>query len=328
MPKLVEHQDHPRRVLLITSTGLRKEWVDAMRPDVPDVQLATAEDTTEAISREIEGSSALINCPRRLFSDELLQRAPNLEWIHVGGAGCEEFLIPSLVNSDIVLTNGKVIQGPEVADHALALVLALTRNLHYVLRGRPLANAPRPIELRGKVALVIGLGGIGMLVAERLHACGMTVNGVDPGYVPMVQSVTRQFLPEQLLEALPGADVVVVAAPRTDRTYRVMNAAAFAAMKRGAIFVAVSRGTLIDTAALVQALQAGQVSAAGLDVTDPEPLDAQHPLRAMDNVIVTPHIAGLSDHNRERSFTLIRQNVANYARRLPLINIVDKERGY
>ena len=87
MPSLNARKDEPRRVLLITSTGLRKEWVDAMRPEVPDVHLATAEDTTEAITREIAGASALINCPRRLFSAELLQRAPTLQWIHVGGAG-------------------------------------------------------------------------------------------------------------------------------------------------------------------------------------------------------------------------------------------------
>lgn len=287
----------------------------------------TAPDDPDAIRACISGVHALIGCPRACFNAELLQRArPTLRWIHVPGAGCEEFLIPELVATDVILTAGRIIQGPSVADHALALLLALTRNLAYVLRG--IANPPRPIELRGKGALVVGLGGIGLLVAERLRAFGMRVIGVDPEVVPMLQAVDRVDPPERLYEALGAADIVVVTAPLTPATRRRFSAHEFAAMLPHAIFINVARGRIVDTEALTDALRCGRIRAAGLDVTDPEPLPDDHPLRSMSNVVITPHIAGPSDGNRERSTALIVRNIERYAQGLPLLNVVDKIRGY
>lgn len=324
------------RILIVTSTGIPSVRVDAFRASVPTADIVSVGDSREAMYTTVAGAHALIGCPRPLFDRALLARArETLRWIHVPGAGCEEFLIPELVASDIVLTNGRIIQGPEVADHALALLLALTRNLHLVLRGhvghrtRPSdMDMPRPIELRAKVAVVVGVGGIGLLIAERLAACGMRVIGVDQECVPMVRSLERWVPSSQLQDVLPQADVVVVSAPATDATRKMFGAEVFRCMKPAAFFINVCRGALVDTDALTAALAQGRIRAAGLDVTDPEPLPDDHPLRTMANVIITPHIAGPSDQNRERSHALIQENVVRFVHGTPLMNVVNKHLGY
>jgi phosphoglycerate dehydrogenase-like enzyme len=317
------------RVLLITSTGFTPDRVDELRKKIPGADFVTAPDNLDAINDAVAGVNGLVGCPRWAFSADLLRRAGNgLGWVHVGGAGCEEFLIPEFVASDIILTNGRIIQGPEVADHAMALLLSVTRNLHLIIAGKTAQPMPRPLELRGKTMLVVGLGGIGMLVAERAAAFGMRVIGINPDYVPMLSMIERVLPPERMHEVLPEADVVAVVAPNTPATRGMFGHAEFAAMKPSAYFIAVSRGKLIDTNALTNAMNNSAITAAGLDVTDPEPLPDDHPLRHMDNVVITPHIAGLSEHNRQRSFDLIQDNLERFTNGLPLYNIVDKELGY
>ena len=316
------------RILIVHSTGITQERVAMLQRQRSPVEFIAVSDTKKEIFDALEGVNAMIGCPRSFFGAELLQKAsPSLQWVHVNGAGCEEFLIPELIQSTIVLTNGRVIQGPEVADHALALLLTLTRNIHYVLRGST-EGMPRPLELRGKIATVVGVGGIGMLIAERLRACGMRVWGIDDQYVPMIQAIEQQYLPSAWEHALSQSEVVVNATPVTPRTRKMFGQREFMAMKRSCFFVNVSRGVIVDTEALVQALRTGTIAAAGLDVTDPEPLSADHPLRVMPNVVITPHIAGPSDHNRERSLVLIEQNIERFISGQPLLNIVDKQLHY
>ncbi len=316
------------RIVLCTSTGFPAAQVAEIQAAADGVEIDAVADTRDAIWKAIPGASALIGCPRMIFSDALLAAAgPSLRWMHASGAGCEEFITPGLQAHTLVLTNGRIIQGPEVADHAVALLLAIARNIHAALRGRP-AKPSRPIELRGKTAAVVGLGGAGLLAAERLHAFGMRVVGVNPQPLPMLSLLDDVVPPDRLREVLPGADAVLMAAPHTPQTDKLFGAAEFALMKPTAIFVNVSRGKTVDTDALTAAVKQGRPGSAGIDVTDPEPLPPDHPLRHMDNVIVTEHQAGLSDHNRRRSFELIKINVARFAAGVPLLNIVDKQLGY
>ena len=257
------------RVLIVVSSGFPEEQLDEIRKSTPGAELVAAtDDTVTDLAVEID---ALIGCPRRAFTAELLVRAgESLRWVHGSGAGVEEFLIPEFVNSEITFTNGKVIQGPEVSDHAMALLLALARNLHLVIRGESPKAMPRPIELRGKNALVVGLGGVGLLIAEKASAFGMNVSGVDHGNLPPMLSFLEQvYRPEDLDKALPGADAVLVAAPRTEITRGIFGAEQFKLMKRSAYFVNVSRGALVKTDDLTEALRQGLIAGAGLDVTDP-----------------------------------------------------------
>ncbi|MEW5728910.1 MAG: D-2-hydroxyacid dehydrogenase [Pseudomonadota bacterium] len=313
--------------MIVLSRGLLREQADEMVSGI-DAEFVFAQDNRDDIWAAASDLDGIVNCPRALFDPPLLAKLqPRLKWVHNGGAGVETFMFPEFVNSGIVFTNGRIIQGPECSDHAMALLLALTRNLHLILRGKT-AEMPRPIELLGKTAAVIGCGGIGLLTAEKLAAHGVKVIGIDEDYIPMVSFISKLHNVDNGLEILGECDFVVMAAPHTFRTARIMDAHAFSCMKRGSYFVNVSRGTTVDTDALVEALKSGHLAGAGLDVTSPEPLPADHPLRQMDNVIITPHSAGLSDFNRQRSLEVIRGNIKRFVAGQPLCNEVDKSRGY
>lgn len=318
-----------KRIMIVTSTGFTTQNADSTVARHGDVEFVFPQDNAEAIREAIPGCHALINCPRHIIDNALLRLgAPTLTWVHCGGAGVEQYLFPELVDSDIILTNGRVIQGPEVADHALALTLALTRNINRLLLGQAYGEMPRPIELRGKTCLVFGLGGIGLLVAERVKGFGMHVLGLADDMVPMVGCVDEFYMPGDLLGQLPRADLVICAAPSTEQSRSVFDGSAFDAMKQGAFFVNVSRGSLVVTDDLVAALEAGRLAGVGLDVTDPEPLPDDHPLRTAGNVLLTPHMAGPSDHNRQRSYDLVQENIRRFCAGETLLNIVDKRKGY
>jgi len=319
--------DQPK-ILLIRSAGFPQDWVDEMRATFPGVEFMVADDNAEAIHAAVPGAHVLVGCPRPIFTPDLLAKAKNLVWVHGTGAGVEQFIFPEFVNSPILFTNGRIIQGPEVADHALALILALTRNVSRMLKGQPRSEMPRAIELRKKTCLVYGLGGIGLLVAERVKAFGMSVIGIANDLPPMVSLVDEFYGPEEFLAQLPRAQVVVCAAPNTVCTRQVIDAAHFAAMPEDSIFVNVSRGAIVDTEALTDAVRAGKFRGVGLDVTDPEPLPQEHPLWSFPHVLITPHMAGPSDHNRRRSFELVRTNIARFLRGENLLNVVNKDLGY
>jgi phosphoglycerate dehydrogenase-like enzyme len=324
----VDMPEERTSIVLVISRGFPTSWADEIINEYKHAKFQTPNDGLQSIQNAIVGAHALINCPRPLYDDNLIDLSGGtLRWIHIGGAGVEEFLTPRLVSSDITLTNGRIIQGPEVADHALALILALTRNIHHVLRGQPATN-PRPIELRGKSAVVVGVGGIGMLIAERLRGFGVQVTGVDENYTPMMGSLQDVITPDHFFDVLPFADLVVCAAPSTHKSRKMFNKTAFSLMKKTAFFVNVSRGALVDTEAMTQCLLNDGLSGIGLDVSDPEPLPSNHPLQNDARVVITPHIAGLSEHNRDRSKALAKKNIGRFLRNEPLFNVVNKTQGF
>lgn len=316
------------KILLVRSTGFPQEWVEEMRATFLDVDFLVADDNAESIAAAVPDAHVLVGCPRHIFTPSLLAKAKNLVWVHCTGAGVEQFIFPDFADSEILFTNGRIIQGPEVADHALALILALSRNVSRLLKGQPRNDMPRAIELRKKTCLIYGLGGIGLLVAERVKAFGMSVIGIANDLPPLVSIVDEFFGPEKFLAQLPRAEVVVCATPNTERTRQVIDTTHFAAMKDDSIFVNVSRGAVVDTEALANAVRTGKFRGVGLDVTDPEPLPVDHPLWLFPEVLITPHMAGPSDHNRRRSFELVRDNIARFLHGENLFNVVNKKLGY
>jgi len=318
------------KLIWVTSSGFAPEWGEEILQKYSKVaDFVFVPDTQKDIYNKAEDCDALISCPRHIWSDQLLvQLGPRFRWMHAGGAGIEEFLTPGLIGSDVVFTNGRIIQGPEVADHALCLLLAMTRRLNLILRGHTLQPFQRPIELRGKKALIYGLGGIGMMIVERLIGFGVKMIGVNPDYVPMTYMLEKVVPPELLLEVISDCDIVISAAPNTSESYKRFGEREFLAMKKEAYFVNVSRGQLVDVDALAKVMATGHLAGAGLDVTDPEPLPEKHPLHSLDKVIISPHIAGLSECNRKRSFTLTIENIARFIEGRPLFNIVNKQLGF
>ena len=238
----------------------------------------------------------------------------------------------ALRDSEIILTNNKIVQGPEIADHALAMLLMLSRNLYILYKNdqQQIWN-PRSfhgIELRGKTAVVIGVGGIGTQIALRANAFGMKVIGVDREDKPFVPFVEKFVKPDQLDEVLPQADVVFTSVPDTPQSRKMMGASQFALMKKNSYFIAVSRGKIYDMGGLVKALDEKRLAGAGVDVTDPEPLPKDHPLWKFENAIITPHIAGRSDQDAGRMVGTIQENIRRFVAGKPLIHVVDKKKGY
>jgi D-2-hydroxyacid dehydrogenase (NADP+) len=260
----------------------------------------------------------------------------NLKWVQVMSAGVENVLFMSggsdLRDSNIVLTNNKIVQGPEIADHAMAMLLMLSRDLRKYIADDQQENWDGRrfggIELNGKTAVVIGVGGIGMQIATRAWAFGMNVIGVDPEDKPFSPFLKKVVKPDQLDEVLPQADVVFISTPHTEKSHKMMGAQEFELLKPHSYFVAVSRGGIYDMGGLVKALDSKRLAGAGVDVTDPEPLPKGHALWKFNNVVITPHIAGRSDKDNERMVGTIKENIKRFVDGKPLVNVVDKQKGY
>jgi len=317
-----------KKILIVSSTGLISDQINKLVSVNRDVEIINSTDDEISIKNNINDVNALINCPRNIFSNEIFSKIKNtLEWVHIGGAGCEEYLFPEFVESNVLLTNGKIIQGPEVSDHAIALILSITRNLNYIVKNKA-DDMPRPIELRGKTALILGIGGIGSLLAEKLSVFGVNIIGVDEKLVPLYSFINEFYYQQDLEKVISKADIVISAVPSTDSSNKIFSANLFEKMKDGVIFINISRGKIVKTDDLLKYLKKDKFLGIGLDVTDPEPLSKSHELRNDVRVVITPHIAGPSDHNRHRAIEVLYKNLSNYIHGYPLINIVNKKLGH
>jgi phosphoglycerate dehydrogenase-like enzyme len=268
------------------------------------------------------------------FIDAQHIRAGNkLRWVQQSSAGVEGVVnIPELVERDIILTNMQRTFAPEIADQAIAYLLAFTRSLMYFIRKPPEAAWRHPPEivfeeLQGKTMLLIALGGIGSEIARRAFGFGMRVLATDPKVIEKPLFVDELHKPDAFHHLLPRADVVASAVPLTSLSRRMIGERKFGMMKRGTILINVSRGDVVDTDALIAALDRGRVAASGLDVTDPEPLPAGHALWKR-NVFITPHSAGPSPGGQRRAHKLFRENFRRFAAGEMLLNIVDKKARY
>lgn len=315
------------RTVLVT--GLPADEIAQLRAVAPaNVRITTTD--SASFLRDLAEADALIGGLNR----QNFPVARKLKWVQTLSAGVENILFPELVASDVVLTNAKIVMGPNIADHAFALLLTITRKLNVAIADqkeeawRRGTYTDKLIELDGKTALIIGMGGIGMQIAQRAKGFGMRVVGVDPKDIPLSVLVDEVVQPDRLDEVLPGADVVFVAAPLTNASRGMMGPAQFDRMKQGSYFIAVSRGGLYQTPALVKALDSGRLGGAGLDVTDPEPLPAGSALWKFNNVVITPHVAGQGDGMPARRLEVIKENVKRFGAGRPLLNVVDKQAGY
>ncbi|WP_148716129.1 D-2-hydroxyacid dehydrogenase [Chitinolyticbacter meiyuanensis] len=264
--------------------------------------------------------------------DRLLALAPRLRWLQAFGAGVDRWLTPSFIDSDIVLTNASGIHGIQIAEHTLSLLLAFARGLPTLIRGQNevLHHPPlRQFELAGQTLLIVGFGRIAEALAPRAAALGLKVIGARRRIGgPLPEGLDRLVVLDALPDALAAADHVVSILPLTPQTQGFFDATRFAQIKHGAHFYNVGRGASVDHAALAGALASGKLAGAGLDVTEPEPLPADHPLRRLPNVLLTAHTAGASPHYQERALAIALENLSRFQSGRPLVNVVDKRTGY
>ena len=262
----------------------------------------------------------------------LLAAAKKLRWIQATSAGLDGYYFPELRDSEVTVTNLRGIYSDVIAEHVFALLLSMARGIPAYFRsqqeGRWENNDIPVIHVAGTTLGVLGLGGIGLAVAERGHAFGMRVLALDPAPKGRPDYVERIYGVHELHEMLGEVDFFVICVPHTGETDRMIDAAALKAMKPSAIFINIGRGKVVDLAALTRALGNGEIAGAGLDVFEEEPLPEGHPLWAMENVMITPHVAAISDRIEDRRIGLILENIQRFRDGEPLLNVVDNKRGY
>jgi phosphoglycerate dehydrogenase-like enzyme len=272
------------------------------------------------------------------LQQEQLASARNLRWVHSPSAAVNQLLFPEFINSDIVLTNGSDVNGPVVAEHVMALILALAKNLPQAMKFQARHvwgqeemwhSFPRPREIAGATLGLVGVGSIGSRVAKHASAMGMRVISVRENLdKPKPVGVEAVFPTSEIDMLLSQSDYVALTVPVTPTTVGLMSAARFAKMKPGACLINVGRGSLIDEEALLKALQQKQITGAALDVFEQEPLAADSPLWDLENLLITPHTAGLTEKLWDRQYDLISENLRRYLAHQPLLAVVDKQKGY
>lgn len=313
--------------ILVTRVGDELESLQALLPDTEFVAVSSAAEALENVA----DVDAIIG----ICTEALLAAASDAVWIQIFSAGAERCVnLPAVASGKVLLTNMQKMSAPVIGEHAVAMMLALARRLPVFSRGMEKGVWMRSAEatsamfpVSGKTMLVVGLGGIGTETAARGAALGMRVIATRNRSRDGPSFVTYVGLSDELLDLVGQADVIVNALPLTEATRGLLDTEFFGATKRGALFVNVGRGATVDTEALTEAIRSGQLGGAGLDVTHPEPLPADHPLWQLENVIITPHVAARGSE-RERRFTLLKENLRRYAAGERLLNVVDPQRGY
>lgn len=266
-----------------------------------------------------------------------VKTAKHLRWIHSPAAAVHTLIIPEIVNSDIVITNAREVHGPVVAEHVFALIFALAKKIPDAVRlqqkrewgqQRMWDELPRVREVAGATLGLIGLGAIGRALVRSAKALGMRVIAAREHPEKGTEGADQVFGPTQIDEVFRQSDYIVLAVPFTESTTALANLARIALMKPGACLINVGRGPLLDENALAAALTTRKIAGAALDVFPKEPLDPQSLLWDLPNLLITPHIAALTDKLWERHYALFAENLRRYLDRKTLLGVVDKHKGY
>jgi len=264
--------------------------------------------------------------------------AQKLRWIHAPTAAVHQLLFPELVASNVVLTNAHEVHGPVVAEHVIALIFALAKKIPQAARLQQRRTwgqdamwneGPRPREVADATLGLIGLGSIGNRVARMAASLGMRVIAVrEHPEKERPEGVAAVYAPAQLNDLLSQSDYVVVTAPLTEATRGLINTDRLGAMRPDAYLINVGRGPQVDATALADALRNRRIAGAALDVFEQEPLPAESPLWELENLLITPHTAGLTEKLWQRHYALFSENLRRYLAREPLLFVVDKHKGY
>jgi len=310
----------------------REERLAGLQAVAPGVEIVPVSTPAEAAAQAADAQVLIGFC-----DEEILSVAPQLHWVQVYSSGVDRCVVnKGMKTGNKLLTNGQRIASPALAEHAIAMMMALARGLDVYHLNQQDRTWQRNVdlgsgeflELAGRTVLVVGLGGIGTQVAKRAHGLGMRVIATRGSRREGPEYVEYVGLADELLELTGQADVVINTAPLTDRTRGLFDAEFFSTMKPTAYFVSVGRGASTVTDDLMTALEKGEIAGAGLDVTDPEPLPPDHPLWTTPRVIISPHTAGRSDRNRDRLYLLVQENLRRYVNGEPLFSQVNIEKGY
>jgi phosphoglycerate dehydrogenase-like enzyme len=309
-------------------------WIrERLQQDFPGHQFIQLQNY-DRVPQEIADTDVFIGLSLR---PEQFAAAKRLCWIHSPAAAVHQLMYPELIKSSVALTNSTGVHGPVVAEHAITLLLALAKRLpqamqyqakHEWSQNQLWQGSPRPREVADSTVLVIGMGSIGREFAVRAKALGMRILAIRENPAKGLDGADAVYGSAQIDDVLPQADYVLLCTPVTPATTGIMNAARMSKMKPDAYLINVARGPLIDEAALLDTLQHRRIAGAALDVFNQEPLPADSPFWSLDNILVTPHTAAVTDRLWERHYRLIVDNMKRFLAGERLLNEVDKSRGY
>ena len=313
-------------LMLPPQTATTRAWASRLAGALRDLSVVVAEDEPHA-ARILADADAAFGT----ITPALLRGATRLRWLQAPQAAPPAgYYYPELIAHPVVVTNFREIYNDHIGAHILAFVLAFARGLHhYVPLQLQRVWKPRPfdsgvIHLPEATALIVGVGGIGSEAARLLAAFGVRVMAVDARRREAPPGVVKLDGPDALDSLLPHADFVILTVPHTPATEGFMSRARFRLMKRTAFFINIGRGMTTRLADLVEALRAGEIAGAALDVFEQEPLPAEHPLWTLPNVLITPHTAGHGPYLDERRFEILIDNCRRFLGGRELRNVVDK----
>jgi phosphoglycerate dehydrogenase-like enzyme len=307
--------------------------VERIRAVSPKVTVKQSRNKEEALTLAKDVDILLAG----FFSLELFKAAERLKWIQTLFAGVDTFLYPEVVKSSVIITNASGVNSIAVSEQVIGMMLCLNRKLQLFIRNqteRKWKTSDADLiyqmdELSGKTAGLVGLGRIGSEIAKKAKCLGMKIIATrrDPS-APKPDYVDKLVPSENLKELLADSDFVIIQIPLTKDTEGMFGEKELHHMKRTAYLVNASRGNIIKEDELIRALKEGWIAGAALDTFATEPLPENSPLWNMRNVIITPHVAGLTPHYMERLTDLFCENLRRFMNDKPLINIVNKSRGY
>jgi phosphoglycerate dehydrogenase-like enzyme len=298
------------------------EYKKALIPKFPDVSIHSAQ-KEEEIGDFIEKADILLVIR---ISNEVIKKASKLKWIQALTTGVDYIInLPSL-KKEVIVTSTRGMHGPQVSEMAFLLMLALNRKFPEVVRNQDKAiweRWPGRLLWKKKVA-ILGVGVIGEEIARKCKAFGMEVFGIDI-VKRKVESVDIFYGPEDIIKVAKEVDYFIIVAPFTPQTEKMVDSKVLSAMKTTAFLLNLGRGEIVDEGALIKVLKSGKIAGAGLDTYYQEPLPKDHPFWGMKNVIVSPHVAGMSDIYVEQALSIFEENLRRFLKgeRRNLINVVE-----
>lgn len=329
----------PRRKLLILTYHRLQLWIapawfgERLQKEFPSLWVEQW-NSYDHVEEHIADAEILYGISLR---PEQFLAAKKLRWIHSQAAAVHQLMFPELVNSDVIVTNARDVHGPAVAEQVIAMIYALAKQIPAAVRFQvkhewgqdAISKMTAPREIAGATVGLVGVGSIGRNVAKHAAALGMRVVAVrEHPEKAKPEHVDEVWPSSQLLRLLSQSDYVVLSAPVTAETTGLIGKEQLAAMKPHSRLINVGRGPLIDEPALIDALRENKIGGVALDVFDKEPLPADSPLWDLDNLLILPHTAGISEKMWERHYALFSENVRRYFAGRPLLGLVDKNSGY
>jgi len=303
------------------------KYAETLAPELDGFEVLLA-DSLKSAGENLLGKAQIIMALGPSFNEDVIGAAKNVEWIQALTTGTDGITECRNLSGEVLITSTRGIHGPQMSELTLLLMLALTRRLPRVLANQAAHKWERWPQsiLDGKTVAVLGIGAIAEHLAPICKGFGLTVLGVTQS-PRQVAGFDRIYRRDELKDAVAQADYFVVIVPHSPETDKIVDRAVLDAMKPSAFFINVARGGVVDEEALIEVLREGRIAGAGLDVFETEPLPEDSPLWALDNVIITPKVGGMTDVYVEQTTPIVRHNLRAYreGRLSDLINVVANE---